>query len=520
MILTLALLAAAGDAVLLDRVVAVADDRPITASQLRRRAAFLLRSYGDAGVPKDFERTTLQELIDQELVAAEAERMRLSVTDAEIDSAISEVAGRAGISAEALAAAVGQVGLTMDEYRDQLRLQLREMKWVFLRYDRDARPEAEAARAQWLTAERERLMAELRARAVVELREDEAFAATGPADAGCPAKLPRVVLPFDGGGFGAKISKLCVLGALEEEREATVRALAPNDGLEAADWLVSGLVFAVMSTGTVHDVRVLAIPAGRGSVTLVYALEPNPPVVAVAVSGNRTRPTAELTGAMPIGARPSLARVRRFARDVQAEYREVGYATAAVDSRLEPADGGVRVLLDVREGERTTLGALRFKGNKVLTATELQAAVHSRVGGPYSQALTERDLEAMTQLFSEHGLLDGRVSPPAVRPIAGKPGAVEVTYALKEGAVFKLRKVGLKGWAHGRDAELLKKLETRRGLPFARSSLRGDLERIAYQAHQHGAEVVVSPIVDFDMKAKAVDVTFDVVTQPKTGTTF
>lgn len=520
MMLGLVLLAAAGDAVLLDRVVAVVDDRPITAAQLRRRTALAQRTTGDAGLPADLERAALQELVDQELVAAEAERLGIPVSNEELDSAVAEVMKRSGISAEELAGALAKTGLTMPEYRDQLRVQLREMKWLLLAADPKARPEGDAARDAWMAAERDRLMGELRARAVVELREDRAFAAFGPADAGCPAAAPRVVLPFDGGGFGAKISKLCVLGAPGEEREAMLRALAPNEGLEAADWLVSGLVYAVMSTGTVHDVRVLALPAARGGVTLVYALEPNPPVVAVSVSGNRGRPTAELTSAMPLEARPSLTRVRRFARDVQEGYLAAGYASATADARLEAADGGVRVALDVREGDRTTLAALKFKGNKVLSASKLQAAVRSRVGGPWSPALAERDLQALTDLFSEHGLLEGRALPPTARPVAGKPGAVEATYTLKEGPVFKLRNVALKGWPHGREAELLGKLEARRGQPFARSSLRGDLERIVYQAHQHGAEVEVSPLLELDAKAKAVDVTFDVVAQPKTSTTF
>ena len=509
------MLGAAPEAVLLERVVAVANDRGITASAVATRAASDYGSF-DGGAA---EPAALLALIDEALIAAEAEHLGISVDEREIDAAIAEISSRDGVQAGDLDLALAALRMSMAEYRERLGIQLRELKWLQLYGDRSRKPKDEAGYVAWITAEKARLLGALRARAVIELRDGAAFEATGAGDAGCPARLPERLAVFDGGLTGRNVQRACVLGAPAEVYEALASALKAHEGKPLAPGATRQVVEALISTGTLRDARAVALPAGP-AVVLVYALDPYPPIVAATVSGNRQRPAAELTHDIPLGARVSGLRVRRFVDELTQAYRDHGFPDAGLDFRLEPADGGVRLHLEVREGERATVAALRFKGNKVLTTAALQAAVHSRVGGPYSPSVLTRDIAAMSSLFSEHGLLDGRVLEPKVKPAPGKPGAVELTYGVKEGPVHRIRKVSFKGWTKGRADELLSKLELRAGQPFSRGSLRGDLDRIAHQAHELGTEVTVTPAVDFDAKAKAVDLTWELVRKPRTGIEF
>lgn len=492
--LLLALLAATPEPVLLDRAAVIVDERAISASALAERKG------------------ALQELVDEALIAAAAQQASITADDAEIDRALDDVAKQNSISREELENAVAQQGLTMDGYRERLRAQIREMKFVMLKQNFDARPRDQSKFAEWMASERERLVAALRAKAKVEVRDERPFSASGPADGGCPTSLSSWS-PSDGGLTGLTVARICMLGLPPELQapltEVFQRRMKDPLSLSAAREDVEALI----ASGVMRDARVLALPLDAKRVALLYAVQLYEPIVHVTVNGSTPRLGADVEP----GSRLGPARIARAAAKLEDAHRELGWMQASVATRLEAADAGTQLVFDVTEGERTVISAIKFKGNKVLTTATLLAALHSRVGGPHSPSLAERDFTAITTLFYDYGLLDGRAGNPVVKKTAR---GLELTYPITEGPVHRVRKVTVKGWPKGREAEVLPKLECRPGRPFSRSSFQGDVERIVYQAHQHGMEVAVKPDLEVDKKAKAVDVTFDMVIQPKTGTDF
>jgi peptidyl-prolyl cis-trans isomerase SurA len=169
---------AAPKVALLDRVEAVVDDVPILRSDLRTRERPYLQR-----LPKDAEaraktlpqlrKELLEKMIDEVLVAKRAEKLRITVTDAEIDMAMRSVAKNAGVTMQQLESELQLQGMTRAEYVEELRRQIIEGKWLQIegapKVDRRAFTTEEAF-MQALERKRQELIQELRAKAHVEVR--------------------------------------------------------------------------------------------------------------------------------------------------------------------------------------------------------------------------------------------------------------------------------------------------------------------------------------------------------------
>lgn len=139
--------------VLVDRVVASVDGQLVFHSQVEKRAAA-------QKVSRSVART---ELIDALLVAKDA---GFTPSEREIDGALDTIAKETGLDRAALEAEVKKQGLVVSEYREQVRTQLLEMRWLLARANG-----ASLKTADERTALRAKLLSELRKRAVIEVFE-------------------------------------------------------------------------------------------------------------------------------------------------------------------------------------------------------------------------------------------------------------------------------------------------------------------------------------------------------------
>jgi len=119
----------------IDRVVAIINDDIITLSELNAATALATDGIDEAD-GKDAESTTglkkdvLESLVERRLVKQAADRAGIDVSEIEIDNAVEEVSKQNKMTHEALLVALANSGLTYKEYREQLREQIREVKFV------------------------------------------------------------------------------------------------------------------------------------------------------------------------------------------------------------------------------------------------------------------------------------------------------------------------------------------------------------------------------------------------------
>lgn len=97
------------------------NDVPISNYDISARSA-LLRLQGASSAQASERAET--ELIDEALQRAEARRLGISVSQAELDQALQTIASRSGLSVSQLGQALGQRGVDLDSLRDSIEAQI------------------------------------------------------------------------------------------------------------------------------------------------------------------------------------------------------------------------------------------------------------------------------------------------------------------------------------------------------------------------------------------------------------
>jgi len=111
-------------ALALEGTVAVVNDEPISYSDVRQRAQFILVSLGvnpNQETIRQAQTRAIEGLIDEKLQMQEAAEYELEIDDAEIDSSIADIAARSQTTPEGFLQGLAEVGLTPRTLRDQIR---------------------------------------------------------------------------------------------------------------------------------------------------------------------------------------------------------------------------------------------------------------------------------------------------------------------------------------------------------------------------------------------------------------
>ncbi len=126
--------------VLIDRIVAVVDDEPITWSELYKRTAFELMDQIATLTPEEKKKViqehqaeVLKRMIDMKILLKEARKEGISVTNREIKEAIKEILKRNNLTESKFAEVLKQRGISMDFYKNILREQILAQRYETLK---------------------------------------------------------------------------------------------------------------------------------------------------------------------------------------------------------------------------------------------------------------------------------------------------------------------------------------------------------------------------------------------------
>lgn len=122
---------------LVDRVVAVVNDDVITMSEVNEEGAGYFRQITEKAPPAQVEdalararEEVLNNLIDKKLIAHEAEKQQVTVSDEEVQAAVEQLLINNKITREILNTQLAQTGMSYDSYLNSLRNQILQSKLV------------------------------------------------------------------------------------------------------------------------------------------------------------------------------------------------------------------------------------------------------------------------------------------------------------------------------------------------------------------------------------------------------
>jgi peptidyl-prolyl cis-trans isomerase SurA len=121
-----------------DRIVAVVNEDIITWYDVEQAMRAMIQNLRSQGMSPDRERQALarmredvvNNLIDAKLTEQEIKRYKILVTDEEVEAYIRQFKERRALTDENLKAMLAQEGMTPEEYRKEIRLQLQRTKLV------------------------------------------------------------------------------------------------------------------------------------------------------------------------------------------------------------------------------------------------------------------------------------------------------------------------------------------------------------------------------------------------------
>lgn len=162
-------------------------------------------------------------------------------------------------------------------------------------------------------------------------------------------------------------------------------------------------------------------------------------------------------------------------------YREKGYADVAIDLKKTESPGRLDLDFTVREGMRTTVRTISFKGNAAFTAEELGELMALRESGwffsqPFREDLLARDLDSLRDHYLEAGYLSTTIKKNVIR--SGEENELAVELDIVEGPLTRTGVISFEGNKTLSSAELLSLANLKQGAPFNERIAEEDRYRI------------------------------------------
>jgi len=122
---------------IIDRIVAVVNDEVITLSELDEACLPLFQQYlqgvtdpiEEQKIIQRIRKEVLERLIEEKLIAQEVKRVKIKVTDEEVEAFVEDIKLQLG-GEDRLRELLSARGLTLEEYREEVRERIKKMKLV------------------------------------------------------------------------------------------------------------------------------------------------------------------------------------------------------------------------------------------------------------------------------------------------------------------------------------------------------------------------------------------------------
>lgn len=166
-------------------------------------------------------------------------------------------------------------------------------------------------------------------------------------------------------------------------------------------------------------------------------------------------------------------------------YREEGYYSASVDSvSKRTVDDGRQfdLVFHISEGERSDLGAIKIKGNQVISEKEILELFETKIGVPLRQDRLERDIHALLERYEAIGYPFARVEIDSLYMYEeNRKRRLGVALAISEGVLTTIEEVKIEGNKDTKENVILRELRIKTGEPYNHEKVRAikrKLERL------------------------------------------
>lgn len=277
----------------------------------------------------------------------------------------------------------------------------------------------------------------------------------------------------------------------------------------------------IFKMGYFDDVTV-ELETLEGGVRLTYVVKEKPTIIRVEFQGNKELSDDKLRekATITVGAIADATLIQDNAAKLQLFYEEEGYWLASVVPVLNKiGEHEVTLTYQIEEGGKVKIRTIAIEGNRAFSAGRIKKAMKtSEYGifsfitssGYYKRETMSADIEAVKDLYFNHGYIKASVADPDIRLTDDRRGMI-ITIRVSEGEQYKVSSIGITGNKAFPEADLRKLIKTAPDTVFSRETLRKDIAAITEQYTQNGYALAnIYPDVVPDDTTRQVKVTYKI----------
>ncbi len=131
-------------------------------------------------------------------------------------------------------------------------------------------------------------------------------------------------------------------------------------------------------------------------------------------------------------------------RTVEQKYTNKGYLQVEVgDPRVEPAEDGLVVVVDIKEGDQFSVGTIDVTGDQTVDVDKLRERLKLKQGEIFNRSFLTQDVDTLTHYFTDRGFYFANVNPrTAIEADAKK---VDVSFDVQRGPLYFIRDIEVMG---------------------------------------------------------------------------
>jgi outer membrane protein insertion porin family len=190
-------------------------------------------------------------------------------------------------------------------------------------------------------------------------------------------------------------------------------------------------------------------------------------------------------------------------------YMDQGFIRVAVGKpEVDIDEEGIRVTVDVVEGDQFKVGRIDVLGDETMDREQLAREVVLEPGDVFSRGVLSDDVERLEGYYQDHGFFDAKVSPRT--QVKTEDLSIDVSFEVEKGGLFFVDSIDVHGNTRTRDAVVRRELSLAEGELYSRHALRRSQRRVRRLGFFE--EVEVEPRRTDEPGRVALDV--DVVERP------
>lgn len=267
-----------------------------------------------------------------------------------------------------------------------------------------------------------------------------------------------------------------------------------------------------------RSINVMAEPINTNYINLYIIIEEKIPLKEVIFEGNSVITEKEFREKMPELENPAIdpEELKSFANAIKKLYLERGYYNATIEPELIEENGKGTLIFRIKEGHRSLVKKISFKGNNHVNGKTLRSIMYTREdwllsfldkSGTFLPDRLEGDKYAIEMYYQSHGYLNAKVV--SITPHKDACDNFNLVVEIQEGGLYTINSISVPGNDLICEEDLLKAIPIKPGDLYSREKIVDAIKNLELIWGRFGYLYAhVEPSINPNDDTKTVDLAF------------